>query len=773
MLAIGKHWRQIGFLACALTLEFTVFLLSTLLVDRMRPQVPRLDVTPPTSSYPSGHTAAAIALYVGLAIVIWSLVRSTAIRTIAWTSRSPCPIFVGISRLYRGMHHLTDVLASVLLGCGALLFALLATRSAVAVSEERDGVRPGAAARGLARGRLMTSVGVIAHSRKELGGGLGALRDALEEHGVDRPLWREVPKSKFAPKEVAKLLDAGVDLLFVWGGDGMVQRCVDAIGAAPVTLAILPAGTANLFASNLGIPHDLAKAVRIGFAEGGALDVGVVNGERFAVMAGTGVDALMIREADAGLKDKLGRFGYVITGVKAARHDPVRARVEVDGRRWFKGRASAVLVGNMGDVIGGISAFPEARPDDGRLNVGVVTADGLLDWARVLGKTAVGHTASSPFVETTTATKIVVELDTKMPYELDGGDRPRPNGSSSGSSRPRSRSAFRRGRNDEHGHLVPETWQLTDDDAKETLARTDRTELVKDAFTRLRYSDGFSHARSMAFLTSLVFVQGVIAAVGIASAIGAGTVSRGDRDGAADDRARPAGRILTDAVDQAHQAGSSGHWFAIAFGTVGALITGTTLMGQIERALNRLYGVERDRTTFAKYGRAFVLALTAGTLAVLAFAGLALGSAIAASIGGSTARTIWNVVRWPIGIALLVAATALIFRWAPRRRQPAGRGSRSARSWPSDCSRSSPSRSTSSSSSARRSARPTDPLAGLVALAFWSFFSALAVLMGAALAAQLEAVRAGAATPDSAREGRSSPSPDPAVPTATVPCRDG
>ena len=105
----------------------------------------------------------------------------------------------------------------------------------------------------------------------------------------------------------------------------------------------------------------------------------------------------------------------------------------------------------------------------------------------------------------------------------------------------------------------------------------------------------------------------------------------------------PAGRILTDAVDQAHQAGTSGHWFAIAFGTVGALITGTTLMGQIERALNRLYGIERDRTTFAKYGRAFVLAVTAGMLAVLAFAGLALGSAIAASIGGSTARTIWNV----------------------------------------------------------------------------------------------------------------------------------
>jgi membrane-associated phospholipid phosphatase len=138
VLAIGNHWRQIGFLACALTLEFSVFLLSTLLVDRARPMVPRLDVSPPTSSYPSGHTAAAIALYAGLAIVIWSLVRSAVIRAIAWIIAVGLPIFVGVSRLYRGMHHLTDVIASVLLGCGALLFALLATRSAVAVHDERD-----------------------------------------------------------------------------------------------------------------------------------------------------------------------------------------------------------------------------------------------------------------------------------------------------------------------------------------------------------------------------------------------------------------------------------------------------------------------------------------------------------------------------------------------------------------------------------------------------------------------------------------------------------
>jgi diacylglycerol kinase family enzyme len=93
--------------------------------------------------------------------------------------------------------------------------------------------------------------------------------------------------------------------------------------------------------------------------------------------------------------------------------------------KWFNGPATCVLVGNMGDVFGGLSAFPDARPDDGRLNVAVVTADSIADWARTLGRTLVKDAASSPFVEMTTAEKIEVRLDKKRPYELDGGDRPK------------------------------------------------------------------------------------------------------------------------------------------------------------------------------------------------------------------------------------------------------------------------------------------------------------------------------------------------------------
>lgn len=272
----------------------------------------------------------------------------------------------------------------------------------------------------------MTSVAVVAHSAKRLGGGLGELRTVLAAEGVTDPLWAEVPKSRFAPARVKEMLKQGADLVFVWGGDGTVQRCIDVLAGSDATMAILPAGTANLFATNLGIPKDLEAAVRIGLhGARRTLDVGTVNGERFGVMAGTGLDALMIREADSGLKDAVGRMAYLWTGAKNVRREPVKTKIFVDGHRWFKGDATCVLVGNVGKVIGGIAAFEGARPDDGRLDVGVVTADGLWQWARTLSRTAFGDASASPFVQTTTAKTIEVRLDHKVPYEMDGGDRPK------------------------------------------------------------------------------------------------------------------------------------------------------------------------------------------------------------------------------------------------------------------------------------------------------------------------------------------------------------
>jgi diacylglycerol kinase (ATP) len=233
-----------------------------------------------------------------------------------------------------------------------------------------------------------------------------------------------VPKSRKAPAQVRRAIEEGAELLFVWGGDGTVQRCVDALDGATVPLAIVPAGTANLFASNLDIPQDIGKAVDIGLrGRRRKLDVGRMNGERFAVMAGAGFDAQMIREAEAGLKDRIGRVAYVWTGVNQLGRKPFQADIKVDGTSWFEGKASCVLLGNVGELFAGVEAFEAAQPDDGVLELGVVTADSVLDWARTIARTAVGASSSSPFVQVTKARSAEVTFDRKVLYEVDGGER--------------------------------------------------------------------------------------------------------------------------------------------------------------------------------------------------------------------------------------------------------------------------------------------------------------------------------------------------------------
>ena len=140
-------------------------------------------------------------------------------------------------------------------------------------------------------------------------------------------------------------------------------------------------------------------------------------------MAGVGFDADMIADADRGAKAKLGRLAYVRAGLRHVGGEATPVCVEVDGTEWFRGDASCVLLGNVGRITGGIPAFDDARPDDGWLEVGVATATGAMQWARTLGRMAVGRSERSPFVRVTRARKVRVTLAVPTRYELDGGAR--------------------------------------------------------------------------------------------------------------------------------------------------------------------------------------------------------------------------------------------------------------------------------------------------------------------------------------------------------------
>jgi len=296
---------------------------------------------------------------------------------------------------------------------------------------------------------------------------------------------------------------------------------------------------------------------------------------------------------------------------------------------------------------------------------------------------------------------------------------------------------------------VPETYELEGDDALRTLRRTGWGQLAKDSFQRFRAADGFSHSRALAFQVTLALLPAVIAAVGLATAMQASrfrqiVVQTVDRLAPG-----PAGQLITEAVQQGAKSGARGGIAALVLGALAALGSATLAMGQIERGANRIYGVERDRPTTAKYGNAFLLACSAGVLVVLAFVLIVAGADIAKATGISgVIRALWTLLRWPLSIAFAVVAFAVLFREAPRRRQPSW-------SWLAVGSGVSVLLwfvftgllAFYLDASSGTFGRTYGPLTGMIAILVWAFLTALALFLGLAFAAQLEAVRAGVPEP--------------------------
>ena len=270
----------------------------------------------------------------------------------------------------------------------------------------------------------MGNIAVIVHADKTVGGGLPELRETLSREGYNDPLWYEIQRSDEAPKCARLALEKGAEVIFIWGGDGTVQQCIDALVGTKAILAILPAGTANLLAGNLEIPNNISKAVAVGLrGVRRALDTGSFNGEHFAVMAGTGFDAFLIKEANVKLKDVVGRLAYFYSGTKNLSRRRVKAVIEVDGKEYFKGKVSCVFVGNVSKGMGGLVVFKAATPDDGILELAVVTAKNPFDWARTLGRVTQGKAEKSPFVELTHGKEFHFTFKKRFPYEIDGSER--------------------------------------------------------------------------------------------------------------------------------------------------------------------------------------------------------------------------------------------------------------------------------------------------------------------------------------------------------------
>lgn len=285
---------------------------------------------------------------------------------------------------------------------------------------------------------------------------------------------------------------------------------------------------------------------------------------------------------------------------------------------------------------------------------------------------------------------------------------------------------------------VPESQTpLTAHDAIEVL-RDESWAFLSRSFTRLRSADGFSHARASAFAIALLLVEGTIAVLGLAVALGSSAFSRTIIAAAETAIPGPAGKLLTSAASQAQDAGSSHQYTALIVGLVAALITGTTAMGQFERSCNRIYGIDQDRPSVAKYTRAFGLAVSAGAASAMAIVVMVLGRPVAESMKHSDLSVLWVWGRWPLALIVLVVATTAILKFSPNRVQP---------SWSSLALGAAVSVLLMVAASLalgvffRWSSTFGDtygPLAGMIGLLLWCYALAAAGLFGIAMTAQME-----------------------------------
>lgn len=149
--AVVRKWRIAAFVVFALAVESASYRATTLVDHSHRPRVARLENLPVDASYPSGHTAASIAVYGGLVLLLTSRFTSAAFRASAWTFAVATVAFVATARMYRGMHHPLDVAGGVVVGIAAVIVLVFACRTAAAAAEAREGARSAGRSRSVSR----------------------------------------------------------------------------------------------------------------------------------------------------------------------------------------------------------------------------------------------------------------------------------------------------------------------------------------------------------------------------------------------------------------------------------------------------------------------------------------------------------------------------------------------------------------------------------------------------------------------------------------------
>ena len=252
------------------------------------------------------------------------------------------------------------------------------------------------------------------------------MEESLQRDGWGNTLWLETSVEDPGRAMTKQAVAEQVDLVIGAGGDGTIRYVADGLAHSGIPLGLVPAGTGNLLARNLDLPLEEVDAIEVAL-DGHLRVVDLVRitvddrpPEHFAVMAGIGVDAMMMDETDEGLKDNVGSAAYFVAAGKALGRLPVRMTVQLDNNRPVRRHAMLCVIGNVGRLRGNLTLIPGASPDDGLLDLYIASPRRFRHWVKLTLRLITRRAKKDDQVDQYMGKRVRIVIDGQDNYQLDG-----------------------------------------------------------------------------------------------------------------------------------------------------------------------------------------------------------------------------------------------------------------------------------------------------------------------------------------------------------------
>lgn len=390
-------------------------------------------------SFPSGHSAGAGVLFTVLSLLTIVVTGRGLWRRLWLALWIVLGLVVAADRVLLGVHYLSDVVAGLTFGAFVPLLAWVLIVSGTGRTPHESTTQTGSGRRRAAVVLNPIKVGDIAEFKNKV-------RQVGAAHGWSEPRWYLTTVEDPGYGQTRAALEADVDLIIAAGGDGTVRAVCEVAARSGIAVGVLPHGTGNLLARNLDVPVNTRDALDVVFAgQDRAVDVATItiedgpedgpecgpedgqendteNGTQtsFLVMAGLGMDAMIMTGVNEDLKKKVGYLAYFVSGVKAITFPRTRVEITIDDQEPQKFRARTVVVGNVGFLQGGIPLLPDAQIDDGLLDVVVVAPERFLGWLSIVARVVTRRKSNDKRLTRMAGSRVHIRAEKPLPMQLDG-----------------------------------------------------------------------------------------------------------------------------------------------------------------------------------------------------------------------------------------------------------------------------------------------------------------------------------------------------------------